>query len=262
MAVSNVDTAIGVFSGTFSNIGSLWWIFVLVAVLGIFGAVAFFAVKFKSKNKAWNIKIRIRQEDTESNRIYLDPTVIKARRVTLSNNLRMLYLEKPIQGKRLMPLLNHYTRPNVYDLVLTADNRLLITTGITGIDKQRKLLNIGIRFPGIDNDFDELNAQYSKLNKQDKLNNLLEIIKAAATAIIAIVFLVALIIGGNYWLEGKKAEAAISQAQIEVFEGLRQTSSNNLEFANAMNLLIPKLEQMYGTKNLNSQIKVSINNSR
>ena len=261
MAVNNIDTAVGVFSGTFSKLGSLWWLWVVVAILGILGSVAFFLVKFKSKNNAWNIKIRIRQEDTENKRIYLDPVVIKGRRVTLSNHMRMIYLEKPIQGKRLMPLLNHYTRPNIYDLVLTADNRLLIITGISGIDKQRKLLNIGIRFPGIDNDFDEINAQYAKLNKQDKFNNLLEIIKAAATAIIAIVFLVALIIGGHYWLEAKQAEQAISQAQIEVFEGLRQTSQNNLEFTNAMNLLIPKLEEMYGTKNLNSQIKI-INNSK
>lgn len=257
MAVDYVETGVSVFSGAFSKLGNIWWLFVIVAILGILGAGAFFLVKWKKKDTAWNVQVRIRQEDTMNEKIYLDPIIIKGRRVTLRNGMKMIFLEKPIHHKRLMPLLNYYTKPNVYDLILTSDNRIFITTGIEGIDKKRKLLNVGIRYPGIDNDFDELNSQYANLNQQNKMNNFLDIIKAASTAVMAICILVAIIVGGNYWLEGKEAETAISQAQIEIFDGLRQTSKNNLEFANAMNLLIPKLEQMYGTKNLRSQIEIN-----
>lgn len=259
MAIDNVGTAVGVFSGSFSKIGSLSWLFIGVAVLGVLGAIGYFFVQWRNTNSTWNIQYRIRQEDTMNGRIYIDAVVIKGRKVTLNGGIKMVLLEKPILGKRLMPLLNYYTRPNIYDLILTSDNRIFITTGIEGIDKKRKLLNVGIRYPGIDNDFDEMNQQYQNLNQQNKLNNFLEIVKAAATAIMAICLLVALIVGGHYWLEGKEAESAISNAQIEIFDGLRQTSQNNLEFANAMNLLIPKLEEMYGTRNLRTQIQVNNN---
>lgn len=257
MAVSTLETGMNIFSGTFSKLGSIKWLFMGVAILGVLGAIAFFLVKWKKGSSQWNITYRIRQENTMDGRIYIDPIIIKGRKVLLKNGLKMVLLEKPILGKRLMPLLNYYTRPNVYDLILSSDNRLFITTGIEGIDKKRKILNVGIRYPGIDNDFDELNQQYDKLNQQDKLNNFLDIIKAASSAIFAICLLVGLIVGGNYWVKAKNADIQIDQLQIELFEGLKQTSTINLETINSLNLLLPKLEDMYGTKNLNRYLNKS-----
>ncbi len=260
MAVNYAETMSGVFSGTFAKMGSLWWLFAIIGLLIVVGVIAYVAITFKRTNKKWSIKIRIRQEDTQNNKIYLEPFIIKARRITLSNGLKMNLLAKPILGKRLMPLLNYYTKPGEYDILLTADNRIFLITGIEGIDKKRKLLNVGIRYPGIDQDFDELNTDYAKLNQQDFKSSLLDILKAASIGILAICILIAVIIGGKYWLDGKQADTAISQAQIEIFEGLAKSAQYNLEFANAMNLLIPKLNEMYGTNNLRSQIVIEQQN--
>lgn len=257
MAVGNVETTIGVFSGTITKLAGMWWLFLIVFVLIVLGLGTYVFVKMRGTKKTWSIKIRLRQEDTMNNRIYMDPVIIKARRITLSNGLKMNLLEKPILGKRLMPLLNYYTKPGVYDILLTADNRIFLITGIEGIDKKRKELNVCIRYPGIDQDFDELNTDYAKLNAQDYKNSILDFIKAASIGILAVCLIVGVIVGGKYWLDGKQAETAISQAQVEIFEGLERTAMHNLEFANAMNLLIPKLEEMYGTKNLRSQIVVA-----
>ena len=253
MAV-DVATTVGMFSGSFEKLAGMWWLFLLIFVLIICGIGTWVWLTMKNTNKTWSLIIRVRQEDTLNKKIYMDAYTIKARRITLSNGIKMNLLAKPIMGKRLMPLLNHHTKPGVYDILLTADNRIFILTGIEGIDKQRKVLNVGTRYPGIDQDFDELNMDYGKLNNQDYKNGILDFIKAASIGILAVCILVAVIIGGKYWFDAKQSDAAISQAQIEIFEGLEKTAQYNLEFANAMNLLIPKLEEMYGTKNLRSQI--------
>ncbi len=259
-----VDTKAAVsntFSGVLENLAGMGNIFLIVVILAfIGGAIWLFSIAKKNK-QIWNLQLRIRQEDTINKKIPLDAHLLKMRRVTLSNGIKMLFLQKPVLGKRLMPLLNYYTRPGVYDIVLTSDNRIFLLTGIEGIDKKRKLLNVGLRYPGIDQDFDELNNDYKKLNEQDTKNNFMDIIKAAGTAIAAICLLIAIIIGGKYWVDGKKYDASISQSQVEIFETLEKTSQNNLAFGNSMNLLVPKLQELLGTKNLQSQIILNQNSS-
>ena len=256
MAV-DMSSASKVYEGSMNSIVSYWWVILFVVVIGIIGVIGYVASQMKKNKGLWNLRIRVRQEDTLNNKIEIDSFIIKARRITLKNGLKMNFLEKPILGKRLMPLLNYYTKPGIYDILLTSDNRIFIITGIEGVDKERKLLNVGFRYPGIDQDFDELNNDYAKLNQQDSKSSFLDFIKYASIGIFAICALVAIIVGGNYWLEAKQSDAAISKAQLEIFEGLEKTAQYNLEFANAMNLLIPKLNEMYGTKNLRSQIIIS-----
>lgn len=251
-----IKTATGVFKGTFDKIGSLSWIFTIIIILIVLGVIGYIAINYKKHKGKWSLRIRVRQEDTINKKIYLDPAIVKARRITLSNGIKMMLLEKPIFGKRLMPLLNYYTKPGVYDLVLTADNRIFLITGIEGIDKQRKILNVGIRYPGIDQDFDEINQAYQQLNKDDGRNSILDFIKAASIGIMAICLLIAVIIGGKYWVDAKQADVQINSAQVEVFEQLRLASIYNTEYANAMNLLIPKLQTLYGGQSLQSQIKI------
>lgn len=257
MAIDPTAAATSMFSGSISKIASYWWLILIVVIFGILGIIAFVGSKLKKNKATWNIKIRVRQENILHKNIDLDTYVINARRVTLNNGLKMNFLAKPLLGKRLMPLLNYYTKPGVYDILLTADNRIFILTGIEGVDKKRKILNVGYRYPGIDQDFDELNNEYAKLNEQDKKSSLLDFIKYASIGIFAVCALVAIIVGGNYLLEAKKADAAISITQLEVFESLEKASIRNLEFANAMSLLIPKLNEAYGTNNLRSQIMIS-----
>ncbi len=251
-----IETGMDVFGGSFSKLGNSSWLFAVIAVISILGAGAYLAMSLKKTNAKWSLQLRVRQEDTLNNRIYLDPFIIKARRITLSNGIKMMLLAKPIFGKRLMPLLNYYTKPGLYDLILTADNRIFLITGIEGIDKDRKILNVGIRYPGIDQDFDEINQAYQQLNKDDTKNNILDFIKAASIGILAVCLLVAVIVGGKYWVDGKQADAGISTAQVEIFEQLRLTAITQLEFSNAMNLLIPKLNEMYGGRNLQNEIRI------
>ena len=249
---------LGVITGTLvsgvSGVGSYKWIIWILIGLGVVGTTIFFIARaFKTKEK-WNLTIRVYQENNQHKTLYLDPIVIKAKRVTLSNGLRLIYLQKALLGKKLLPLLNYYTRPGVYDLTVTSDNRIFIITGITGIDEQRKQLKVGIRYPGVDYALEEVNRDHAKLNQLDRKSDLLGIVKAAASAVIAIVILLMLIFGGKYYVDGKTADAQIADAELQLFQSLEQSSVGQLEQTNAMLLLTEKLKEVMGTDDLRREV--------
>lgn len=259
MAVGAIDQTVNVFAGSVSKLSQYMWIGGIILFLVCIGIGAYVIYKLKSSKNTWSLEVRIRQEDTINKTIPLDAVTVKARRITLQNGLKMMLLEKQVLGKRLMPLLNFYTRPGVYDIVLTADNRIFLITGIEGIDDKRKVLNVGIRYPGIDTDFDELNNEYSQLNRDETKSNILEMLKAASIGIAAVCGLVALIIGGNYYLQSLEHDARITNAEADAMEQMRMTAIINTEYANTMILLINDLEERYGTRNLRNQVDI-INN--
>lgn len=240
-------------SGVASLSGYLWIVWIVLGI-GVLGTIVYFGATFFKNKQKWNLTFRIYQENNQHETLYLDPIVIKAKRVTLSNGLRLIYLEKAILGKKLFPLLNFYTRPGVYDLVVTSDNRIFIVTGIAGIDEQRKELKVGLRYPGIDYALEEVNRDHAALNKLDRRSDLLGMVKAAATAVVAIILLVMLIIGGKYYMEAKSIDAQIAQSELALFEGLKESEVVRTEQANAMLLITDKLKQILGTNNLRGEL--------
>jgi len=249
-----VGTITGTIGGGISSLsGYLWIIWVLIGI-AVLGTIIYFGATFFKNKEKWNLTFRVYQENNQHGTLYLDPVVIKAKRVTLSNGLRLIYLEKEILGKKLFPLLNFYTRPGVYDLVITSDNRIFIVTGISGIDEKRKELKVGIRYPGIDYSLEEVNRDHAKLNQLDRRSDLLGMVKAAATAIVAIVLLVMLIVGGKYYMDGKSIDAQIAQSELALFENLQEYQINQAEQANAMLLVTEKLKQLLGTNNLRGEL--------
>lgn len=246
-----VNTAL---TPSISSLGKFKTPFLIVIGILIIGiAVWVFSSWRKNKDK-WNVQIRLRQEDTQTKKIYLDPVVIKAKRVTLSNNLRMLYLEKPILGKRLFPLLNYYSKPGVYDIILTADNRIFIIDGIKGIDEQRKVLNVGVRYPGIDYQFDELNTQYAQMNKKDSKNDILEMLKIATIGVVAIVLLIGGIVGGKYYIQSKEIDQRIGEQEVQILATISENQEKMLETTNALNLFISKYEKQNGDNSVSQDL--------
>jgi hypothetical protein len=254
MAIQGLDTALGTITGSWNVLGKYSWVFVILFILIILGIIIFFFAYWRKTKLKWNVLFRIRQENKQHGTIYLDPIEIKGKRITLSNGLRLIYLEKEILGKRLFPNLNHYTRPGVYDLIITADNRILLIDGISGIDHERKELKVGIRYPGIDYSLEEVNRDHAKLNKLDRKSDLLGIIKAASIAIVAIVLLVALIIGGKYYIENQEIKAQISQAELQLFEELQASQVVALEQTDSMIILVDKLREVVGDQSIRSAL--------
>lgn len=254
MAIAGLDSSIQTITSGWGNLGKYApYAAVFIGIL-VIATIIFLWAYWKKSRGRWNVLFRIRQENKQHGTLYLDPVEIKGKRVVLSNGLRLIFLEKEILGKRLFPNLNHYTRPGVYDLIITADNRIFLIDGIKGIDEERKELKVGIRYPGIDYSLEEVNRDHAKLNKLDRKSDLLGIVKAASIAVVAICFLIALIIGGKYWIEGKQINKETSQAELELFQQIRDYQTIQAESTNGMVLLINQLKQIYGTDNLRNEL--------
>ena len=102
-----MDIAVGTLTSGWGNLAQYGWLIGAVIGFVIIGSIIFLvAYSIKTRSK-WNIQIRLRQEDKTHKTIYLDPKIIKGKRVTLSNGLRLIYLETPILGKKLFPNLNN-----------------------------------------------------------------------------------------------------------------------------------------------------------
>lgn len=259
MAIQGLDTAIGTITGSWDTLGKYAWVGGIFIGLLILAAVIFLIAHWKKSKLKWNVLFRIRQENKQHGTLYLDPVEIKGKRVTLSNGLRLIFLEKEILGKRLFPNLNHYTRPGVYDLIITADNRIFLIDGISGIDEQRKELKVGIRYPGIDYSLEEVNRDHAKLNKLDRKSDLLGIVKAASIAVVAIVLLIGLIIGGKYYIENQQIKAQISQSELELFEQLQTFQIASAEQTDSMIILVDKLRDIVGDQSIRSALLESKN---
>lgn len=254
MAIAGLDTSIQTITAGWGNFGKYApYAAIFIGILVVATIVFLWAYWRKSRQK-WNVLFRIRQENKQHGTLYLDPVEIKGKRIVLSNGLRLIFLEKEILGKRLFPNLNHYTHPGVYDLIITADNRIFLIDGIKGIDEERKELKVGIRYPGVDYSLEEVNRDHAKLNKLDRKSDLLGIVKAASIAVVVICLLIGLIVGGNYWIKSKQINQAVSQAELELFTQIQDYQTTQAEATDGMVLLINQLKQIYGTDNLRNEL--------
>jgi hypothetical protein len=73
-------------------------------------------------------------------------------------------------------------------------------------------------------------------------------------AMIAIVILIALIIGGKYWIEHQEIQSNIAQSELKLLEGIEQYQITQLEVTNAMTILTKELKDTLGVENLNPTI--------
>ena len=112
-----------------------------------------------------------------------------------------------------------------------------------------------MRYPGVDYSLDEVNRDHAKLNQADRRSDMLGIVKAASMAIIAIVILIALIVGGRYWIDGKQIDSQIAQSELALFESISQNQLNNEELTNGMILLVDKMQDLLGEENLRKRVE-------
>ncbi len=233
--------------------GWMKWLFIGLLLFAVIFGVAYFYKHNQKSKKKWNKTVRVWQEDPTTGKIPLNPYIIKACGVTL-NGSKFIYLKKSLLGGRLLPLLNHYTKPGLYDLIVTSDNRFFLGDGITGINKQRKELGVGVRYPGIDHQFDEINQKYAKMNEVNTFDRTLEILKKVSAIIFPIILLIALIVGGNYIVKHSENQAIKSQAELELMEIMKDASVNYRESGDTMVIVLDQIKGITGTSNLKSYV--------
>jgi len=256
MAEGGAGQLIGSTLSTFGNGFNsplIKWMFIILLVGGLIGLFTWFYKKNKKDKMRWNKTFRVWHEDKRTNIIPLDPYVIKASGVVLDGQ-QYIYLKKPLLGRKLMPLLNDYTKRGLYDLLVTADGRFLLLTGISGINKQRKELGVHIRYPGVEHQFDEINRKYDKMHNVNQFDRTLEIIKRISAIVWPIILLIGLIVGGNYLVDISKNEEIKSQVELELMQIQLESAIAFKESGDTMVVILEQLKDVTGTNNIKSHI--------
>lgn len=233
---------------------SMGWIIGLslffgIAVISIVGGIIWF---FWSESKKWKITIRTNYENPAING--LTPGGINMAKRVRFHDGRVVYMYKfPIQGYTISPELLVWTRPLEHDIVLTQDKKLFCINGITGIDVQRKQLNVDISYPDIEMDRQDLQKHIDS-KKFDDPNDKLKIIAKAAVIIFLIVGgIVGIVLVSKTYIDSKNIDAARDNINLKTAEYQAKATENMNTFILILSKVMPQSFQAIDGQNLLNQ---------
>src|SRR3972149_5311026 len=167
-------------------------LFIGIALISVIGAFIYF---FWIEKKNWNITTRVHYENPAINGITLGGGIL-TKRVRFKDG-RVVYMYKtPIQGYTISPELLVWTRPREHDVVITQDKKLFCINGISGIDVQRKELNVDVSYPDIEMDRQDLQKHIDS-KKFDDPNDRLKLIAKVALWVFVIIGIIVLVVLGS-----------------------------------------------------------------
>ena len=257
--MSLVENSVNFIGGGAKSLFSYSWIFLLLLGASIFLLVLWMWKKNRDNNKSWTHKIRVWNQDPNTNRVRPNFTVVLAKRMQLPNGIRVFFLKNSILGYNLLPELTDYTEPMLYDIILTPDQRIFMFEGfkIADFQKARDEIGVGINYPAIDLDFRSMNIEYKEMAQQVKKSDFSEIIKTASWVLIAILITASIFYMGGKWVEESGHRAERAKAEAAISENMITVCENTIANTNGMNILIDKLSGI-SNSNINNNRLVEI----
>lgn len=229
MTGSNATAGTGISSGWIVGIA----LFIGLAVICVIGAFIWFNIAEKKK---WNITTRIYYENPAINGISPSGSVL-TKRVRFKDGRVVYMFKQPIQGYTISPELLVWTRPREHDVVITQDKKLFCINGISGIDVQRKALNVDVSYPDIEMDRQDL-QQHIDSKKFDDPNDRLKLIaKVALWIFIIIGVVIVIVLGSKTYLDAKKIDAERDMTNLKT----AQMQEKAMEQINTFILILSKV---------------------
>lgn len=235
-------------SFNFGGVGIIWVIgfFVGIAIVSIIVALLWF---FWREKKQWTINTRVHYENPTIDGVSLGNGV-PTKRVRFKDG-KVVYLYKyPIQGYTISPELLVWTRPREHDILVTQDKKLFCIVGIENIDIERKKLNVDISHPDIETDRQDLQHHIDSKKYDDPNEKLRLIAKIAVWVFVMVTIIVLAVLGGKYYIDGKNADLARDQLNLQVSESQAKVIESVNTFTVILDELMPELEKLKGTQNL------------
>ena len=195
------------------------WIIGIVAFVGfaIFCVVAALLWFYFHEKKQWKITMRLNYENPAINGISPSGSVL-AKRVRFKDG-RVVYMYKtPIQGYTISPELLVWTRPLEHDVIITQDKKLFCINGISGINAQRKELNVDISYPDIEMDRQDLQKHIDSKRFDDPNDKLKLIAKVATWLFIIVGLIVMVVLGSKTYIDAKNIDAARDNTNLKTAE--------------------------------------------
>lgn len=246
-----IAPATSMFSGAFARLSAYVWVLWLAVGAGIAGAAFFFWKMNKEKDKQWTHSLIIKRELAGG--ILSEPIIHRMRRFPLVKNAEVFELEKPLLGSYLIPEPGKYSGINTYSLIIDKDNRLWRVEA-EYFDKAQSSSKVSARHAEIDLQLSTLKADWQNINKVNKRVDWAQIAKYALWAVFIIATMVVAIVGIGQWGDAQQAHAESDKAFASAMDSLSKSLDTNLETANTNVLIIDKLNELYGTKNLGGVI--------
>jgi uncharacterized membrane protein YhaH (DUF805 family) len=240
------------FSNSAVKLAKYWWVFLIFLGIGIAVAVIFFIKMIRQKKAQWTHTFEIKR--VLKNGLLSDPITHKARRFPLIKNAEVFELETSLLGSFLIPEPGRYSGVNKYSLILDDNNRIWRNEGeyFNPVDGS---INVSARHAEIDLQHSTLKADWQNINKMTKRIDWMQIAKYAMMTVLILAVMIVAIVAIGEWGDAKIAEAEGDKAFAGAMENLNSALETSLEAKNTDVLILDKLNQLYGTKNIAGTIQ-------
>ena len=251
--VSLISSTGGMFKDTFANIGAnyawLLWGFVGLAVVIIIGVI----IKMMYDKKVqWTHRLEYRRVLPTG---YLSKTeVIKMRRFPLITRAEVFELETALLGCGLMPELDSYNDMNTFSIIIDKNNRIYKNTGEV-FNPEKSSVIVSARHAEVDLGRAELKTKYQNINSVTKRVEWAKIAKFAMIGLLIIAVMIVAIKGIGAWGEAQEVKAAQASAEAQTWMVVQEVMIGLEGNTNANILLTDKLNELYGTNNLQTTIR-------
>lgn len=260
MAISDVAApAVNLFGDTFGSLfAKYWWVlFIFVGIAVAIGVVLIVGM-IRKKKAQWTHTLIVRR--VLANNILSKPYEHKMRRFPEIKRAEVFELEKPLLGGFLMPELEEYSDTNEYSIILDKNNRIYTNKG-EFFDPNKSSVNVSAKHAEIDISRSNLRSEFQNIHKASDKITWATIAKWAFFALLIISIMIVSIVAIGEWGESHTQNAKAEVAQAEAFANLADAMETSQATVNTQLLIIDKLNELYGTNNIQRVIEVANNNN-
>ena len=254
--VDELAPATSIFSGGFANLASYAWILIPLVILVSIALGAFIWKKAKNKNTQWTHTLKVRRV-LQDGRL-TEPIIQRMRRYPLIKKAEVFELEKPLLGGYLLPELDEYSGHNEFSMILDKNNRIYTNKG-EFFNPDKSSVFVSAKHSEIDVQRQNLKANFQNVNKISKRLEWSTIAKYAMMSVAIIAITIIGIVAIQKWGDNQQFQADKARAEVATLEQMN-IALNNLESNGNVNLLIiAKLQELYGNKNIQAEIQKAKN---
>jgi len=243
--------AAGMFSGTFAKLAKYWWVLFLFVGIFIAIAVVFWIKMLRAKKDQWTHTLVVRR--VLQNNLLSKPVVHKMRRFPLIKKAEVFELEHALLGGYLIPELDKYSDVNEFSIILDNNNRIYTNTG-EFFDPDKSSVHVSAKHSEIDIQRSNLKADFQNINKVNKRVEWATIAKYAFMTVAILAVMVVSIVAIQNWGEAHAADVQAASSEAAAMKSLADAMDTVQATVNTQNLMIPKLQELTGTKNIQSAI--------
>lgn len=255
---SALEPAGDILVGGFASVLQYWWVIIPFVVIVAGGLIVWFIKSLKKKSSQWTHTLRIRR--VMPNGMLTDPIYHKMRRFPLIKKAEVFELEIAVLGGYLMPELDVYSGENEFSIILDTNNRIYTNNGEKFCPDEGYVM-VSAKHSEIDIQRSNLKADFQNINKTSKRIEWATIAKYAFMIMGIIAAMILGIVGIQNWSEAQSAKATQATAEAAAMASLAEGMDVMAATVNTQKLeIIPMLQELYGTRNIQSIINRPVYN--